>query len=443
MAFENGSMLLSGSRASALYREVAAPLPLIGRITRRTLCALLQNEVIQTPAQLWLQDLCRQGLMRRAGVEEHFVTGAGSDFEKFRAFAHVMQDTAASNAKLQCHAELQMLFDCQLLLCETHCIEIWQKMSSRLVDGRITLRTLCEAAQCEALLCVCTPEDDLADFAKVGEAIPVFCPDAFLAPQGKGFAEAVRALCGEQCGFFDLTKALVQSVERFAKAGCRAAVHSVFLQEFCRPDEYHATQSFEKAMRGERLSEQESAMYAAQIWRVLGREYVRHGMLLELACGGVHPLSCDEKKDTVPSNIVVSSLRELFDYLQRCDGLPRVVFYVSSAKEARDLTALGAHYPALNEGEPRCSFGILQGGPGENRERIRALANLIPLSLFVGAMTDAREPVSVVDGAILRRTLCSLIAEWEEYGELEMGEERIRKLLRGMCYENAKRIYHI
>ena len=142
MPFENGSMLLSGSRAGALYREVAAPLPLIGRITRQMLRALAQNEVIQTPAQLWLQDPCRRGLMRRAGVEEAFVTGQGSDFERFRAFACVMQDTAASNAKLQCHAELQMLFDCQLLLCETHCIEIWQKMSSRLVDGRIPLEGL-------------------------------------------------------------------------------------------------------------------------------------------------------------------------------------------------------------------------------------------------------------------------------------------------------------
>ncbi|MBE6629911.1 MAG: glucuronate isomerase [Ruminococcaceae bacterium] len=437
------SFLFSGSRATSFYRQSVAEMPRSARVSRDFIRACAENKRIESLTELWLFDPCRRALLRHAGVEETFVFGAGSDFEKFSAFATVLQDMTGNNAKLQCHAELRLLFGCELAVCDTHAEEIWQRTARLLLEEGMTYRTLLEKCRIGALLCAAAPTDDLADFAAVKEAHPVFCPDVYFEPESESFMPAVKALCEGEVSFAAFVDALSRALDRFEAHGCHTAVHHVLPTRFCRPDEYHATKIFEKAMQGEALCEEERALYAAQLWRVLGREYVRREMLLELPQEGAFSFQNVEKQRTVGEKILPKAVCELFDYLQGYDGLARAVFYLSAPWQAPVLAAIAARYPAKGEGEPQFSFGIVVSSPAENRERLQALANAVPLSHIVGAFSDQRLSVSLLDGELFCRTVCNLLAEWEEYGELELPQERVTALLRRICHENMRRLYHL
>ena len=120
-----------------------------------------------------------------------------------------------------------------------------------------------------------------------------------------------------------------------------------------------------------------------------------------------------------------------------------ITIRLTTHQDAPVLAAIAARYPTKVEGVPQFSFGIVQGSPAENRARLQALANAVPLSHIAGAFSDRRLPTSLLDGELFRRTLCSMLAEWEEYGELELPQERIDLLLRRICHENMKRLYRI
>lgn len=444
MRFEDRNMLLSGARAAQLYKG-SIPAAYVLRGSRELVRALAADRPYQDPAEIWiLQDPEVQALMRRAGVEERFITGDGSDFEKFRFFCTVLQNTVGNTVKLRVHAVLQMLFDCELTLCDTHCEEIWRITCEVLREQNITPRDLVKRCGGDTLLAEAYPWEDLADFVPVRDvrALPVFCPDAYFLPQERTFAARVRALGKDAADWAGFCRALTASVARFMQHGCRVARHGVLPTRFLRPDEYHAAQTFQRAMAGEVLTEEELALYQAQLWRVLGREYVKCSVALEIPVSASAPIK-QPINGTVMGVISPKENRALFDYLQGYQGLPRVALYAAEPQALRAAAALAACYPAAGEGAPQISLGILYGSPAENRARMQAFADVAPLSHFLGVIADPASTPAPVDALLLHRTLCTLLAEWEERGETDADTARLCALLARAAGDAARELLQI
>ena len=70
--------------------------------------------------------------------------------------------------------------------------------------------------------------------------------------------------------------------------------------------------------------------------------------------------------------------------------------------------------------------------------QLRALGNLGVLGAFVGMLTDSRSFVSYPRHEYFRRILCNLIGGWVESGLYPNDEKMLEKIIRGICYENAK-----
>jgi glucuronate isomerase len=200
-----------------------------------------------------------------------------------------------------------------------------------------------------------------------------------------------------------------------------------------RPNEYHAELYFKKALAGEPLSAKEQALLVTQLWRILGREYVRRGMALELRAGAAvldnAPISAH-----VPTNY--ATLAALFDYLVSWQGLPRTALYLACPAEAPEGARLAARYPAMAEGQPQLRLGIVSGSPAQARERLQALANVAPLAHTLGSVPDARLYTSPLDADLFCRTLCSLLADWRERGELDVPDDRVYRLVTRACGGN-------
>ena len=437
------NLLISSERAAALYEKTPRE-HYVAYGDRALLQALAENKIYQNPTELWIaSNACAKAALRHAGVEEVFVTGNGSDFEKFRFFCTVMGDMEGNSLKLQCHMALRVLFDCPLVLNETNCEKIWQTVCEKLMREDLTPREYVRKCGVDTLLVPLSPSEPLDDFSRVSDlrVLPVFAPDAYFLPSGKDFAAAVRALDGEICDFKSFCRALLSSLDRFATSGCRVARHSVLPAEFWRPNEYHAALYFEKAMAGELLAPKELALYQAQLWRVLSEAYAARDITLEL-CVGETPEKA-EISHTVSGGGSAKAARELLDYLKERVGLPRVALYTEKASLIPTTAALAGRYPAIGEGVPQIALGVWQSAPAETRAQLRALASAAPLSACVGAVPDARLPLSSWEPTLFHRALCAELADWENHGETVAGEENLCRVITRLTGENMRKYYKI
>lgn len=436
-------ILLTSEGARSLFQKTVGEKHVL-RGDHALLHALVQNKIYQTPTELWIEGSpFAKALLRHAGAEESFVEGAGSDFEKFRIFCTVMGDSVANPLKLQCHMALRELFDCALTLNETNCESIWQTVCAVLSRENITPRAYLQKCGVDAVLLPMAPWEPLEALAHVPAplVLPVFAPDAYFLPCGKDFVAAVRALDGGICDFKSFCAALLASIDRFVKSGGRLARHSVIPTEFWRPNEYHAALYFEKALAGEMLAPKELALYQAQLWRVLSEAYTQRDITLELCVGETPEKS--EISHTVSGDFSAKATRELFDYLKERVGLPRVAVYVEKSELIPTVAALAGRYPALEEGVPQMALGIWQAGPADTRAQLRALASATALSSCVGAVADARLPISPWEPMLFHRALCAELDAWERHGETAAGEENLCRVITRLTGENMRSYYKI
>ena len=436
-------ILLTSENAKSLFQKTAGVRYML-RGERALLTALARNKIYQNPTELWVTGNAHaEALMRHAGGEEIFVTGNGSDFEKFRFFCTVMGDSVANPLKLQCHTALRELFDCPLVLNETNCEKIWQAVCEKLMKENLTPRKYVKKCGVDTLLVPLAPWEPLQDFSCVREvrAFPVFAPDAYFLPNGKDFVAAVHALDAEICDFKSFSKALSASLDRFAASGCRVATQSVLPAAFWRPNEYHADLYFKKALAGEALAPKELALYQAQLWRVLCEGYAQRDMTLELLVGETP--AKEEITRTVSGDFFASAARALLDYLKERVGLVRIAVYTEQTALISTVAALAGRYPAMEEGVPQIALGVWQTSPAETRAQLRALASATSLSACVGALPDARLPISPFSPVLFQRTLCAELADWERHGETDAGEEILCRTVARLAGENTRKYYKL
>lgn len=450
----SSDFLLEGQCARSCYRERERKAPVLARCDISFIRALAEDRLYQTVTDFFLRDdPTRQMLMRLAGVEERFITGDGSDYEKFRFFCTVMGDSIGSLAWLHAQAELRILLDCPLDLCAKHCDEIWQKTGAMFATERVTARTVVRRCGIEALLVVLPPDDELSLLEKVGRemgiaVLPIFCPDTLLDVQGN-FAQAVHRLCEitgvEVDSLEGLGRAIGAVLDRFAAAGCKAAVHTVWPCRFQRPDPYHADMAVKKILvEGISPNEQERAVLCTQLWRILGIEYRRRNMLLELPSGGASPMRNAVRVDGAPARIPYRTATQLLEYLSSCAGLPRVALYVAEPGEVPDmLTLVGRYANPQGPDGAGFSFGLISGTDRQMRSCTQMLMAANRAEDVLGAYPDFRLSTSLLDGELFCRTLCNLFAEREAFEELKLPQERAEALLRRVCYENMKRLHRI
>jgi glucuronate isomerase len=75
------------------------------------------------------------------------------------------------------------------------------------------------------------------------------------------------------------------------------------------------------------------------------------------------------------------------------------------------------------------------------RDQMNVLSNMGLISRFVGMLTDSRSFLSFPRHEYFRRLLCGLFGEEVENGELPDDIEWIGKIVRDICFDNARRYF--
>ena len=109
--FLTKDFLLDTPAARQLYHEYAASMPIVDYHCHIDPKDIFEDRRFENITQLWLGgDHYKWRVMRSNGVEERFITGDASDWEKFEKFAQSLPRAIGNPMYHWCHLELKNFF---------------------------------------------------------------------------------------------------------------------------------------------------------------------------------------------------------------------------------------------------------------------------------------------------------------------------------------------
>ncbi|WP_091071194.1 glucuronate isomerase [Paenibacillus sp. NFR01] len=452
--------MLENAVAEKLYQEYAAPMPIIDYHCHLSPQEIYENKTYRNITEVWLYgDHYKWRAMRAFGIDERFITGDGSDEEKFHAFARTLPAAIGNPLYHWSHLELRRYFGIDAVLNEQTAASIWEQANAKLNGPAFGVRELITKSGVQVICTTDDPADSLEYHLKLKEdasfatkVLPSFRPDKALELNHPGFP-AWLAQLGEACGkgivsYGLLLDALESRVAFFHQAGCRVSDHALSEVPFAPATAEEAAEIFSRAAAGSRVSREDEQRYKTHLLLFLGKLYKAHGWAMQYHINAARnnntvmfkQLGPDTGYDTMNDSLLAGPLGGLLDALEQQDALSKTILY---SLNPRDNHVLGTLIGAFQgEGIP----GKIQLGSGwwfnDTKEgmirQLKALAELGLLGKFVGMLTDSRSFLSYTRHEYFRRILCNLIGTWVENGEYPEDYGQLGALVQDISYNNAK-----
>ncbi|MBO7148650.1 MAG: glucuronate isomerase [Clostridia bacterium] len=466
--FMDEEFLLSNDTASALFHEYAEKLPIIDYHCHVSPKEIAENKKFSNITELWLGgDHYKWRTIRSNGVDEKYITGDSSDYEKFREFARVMPKLIGNPMYHWTHLELKRYFDCDLTLSESTCDEIWNLCNEKLQSEDMRVKSIITKSNVKMICTTDDPVDSLeyheiikADKDFGTQVLPAFRPDKAFAITKAGYADYIKRLSEvsgvEVVDFKSIKEALAKRLDHFEAHGCRTSDHAFDNGvEFCPADSlYELDNIFKKAVEsdGKEISADEYLRFKSSLMLFLSAEYKKRGWVMQIHYGAdrnvnsrmFSKLGPDTGFDIIDGRTGVSGLARMLDAMLGQDGLGRTIIYSLNPIDNAAIGSLLGGFQSSNDGMPL----VMQGSAwwfNDNKtgmhEQMTSLANLSVFGNFIGMLTDSRSFVSYPRHEYFRRILCNFIGTLVENGEYPDDFDSLAQIVMDICYNNTKNYF--
>ena len=450
--------LLSSETAKHLYHDFAAPLPIIDYHCHLDPREIYEDRQFENITQVWLGgDHYKWRLMRSAGVDEKYVTGDASDREKFQKWAETIGLAIGSPLYHWSHLELRNYFDYQGILNGDTAEEVWQLCNAKLKE--LSARKLIANSNVKALCTTDDPADSLEWHKKIAEdetfgvkVLPSYRPDKALGIEKADYLDYLKRL-GEIGSFAQLAQVLKERLQFFVSVGCRVSDHGMEGVPYAPATEEQVETIFQKRLSGEIPTLQEQKQFKTALLLILGREYHRLGIVMQIHFGVIRDnshrvfraLGPDAGIDSIGDQASIKELAAFLGELDDTNELPKTILY---SLNPNDNAAIETVMGAFQTGE---AVSKMQHGSAwwfsDHKQgmidQMTSLANEGFLAGFVGMLTDSRSFLSYARHEYFRRILCELLGSWVENGEYPDDEKPLRTIVEGICVRNAERYFDL
>lgn len=463
-AFMDKDFLLQTETAQELYHGHAETLPIIDYHCHLSPQMVAEDHRFRSITELWLGgDHYKWRAMRANGVDERYVTGEASDWEKFEKWADTVPYTFRNPLYHWTHLELRTAFGITKLLNPQTAREIYEECNEKLMRPGFTARGLMRHYRVETVCTTDDPVDSLEWHKAVRESgfeikmLPAWRPDKAMAVEDaaafRAYVERLAEVADTPVACYaDFLAALQQRHDFFASQGCRLSDHG--LNEFYAEDytDGEIQGIFNKVYGGKELDAEERAKFRSAMLVEFARmdaekgwtQQYHYGALRNANSRMMRRLGPDTGFDSIGDGSTAADLARLLDRLDSRGLLPKTILYnLNPAANEMVATMAGNFQDGSVPGKIQFGSGWWFNDQKQGMERqLEALSLLGLLSRFVGMLTDSRSFLSYPRHEYFRRTLCNLIGRDVENGELPAEEmPRIRQMVEDICYYNAKRYF--
>ncbi len=461
--FMGENFLLLNEVAVDLYHKYAKSLPIIDYHCHLSPKEIYENKKFSNITEAWLYgDHYKWRAMRANGIDEEFITGQASDYEKYLAWAKTVPMTVGNPLYNWTHLELQRFFGIYELLNEKTAPMIWEKVNQLLNKEEFTVRELIKKSGVEVICTTDDPVDSLEyhqNLIKENDfdvsVLPSFRPDKGLEINREGFGLWVEKLSKAAStsinNYDDFLTALESRVDFFHELGGRVSDHAIDTMMFVNAEKSDVDRIFKQALSGEKVSPEDEKKYKTFTLVFLGKKYSSLGWAMQLHINALRnnnsrmldKLGSDTGFDCMNDDLVAKPLCQLLDTLDREDALPKIILY---SLNPRDNQLLASIIGSFQGGGIR---GKIQFGTAwwfnDHKDgmldQMKALANIGLFSQFIGMLTDSRSFLSYTRHEYFRRLICQLVGEWVENGEVPNDSELLGDIVQGVSYYNVKEYF--
>ena len=450
MGIINDNFMLKNDVAKKLYKMVEN-LPIIDYHCHLVPKMIADDHQFRNIADLFLGgDHYKWRQMRSNGIDEKYITGDASDYEKFLAFAKTVPGLIGNPMYHWTHLELKRYFDIDEPLTEESAPRIWEKCNELLAKPEYSAKNFIRRSGVEVICTTDDPADTLEYHEQLRDfetkILPTFRPDKAVDIDKVFFMPYIEKIGVKS--FDELTAWLRSRIAYFADHGCRLSDHAFEYVPFAEGD---ASAVYEKKMRGEELTRYEIDSFKTAVLKVCAEEYAARGWAMQIHIGALRnnntrmfeKLGADTGFDSINDLCIAESLSAFLNYLNMAEILPKTILYVLNPKDNYVIgTMLGNFQGSLIPGKIQFGSGWWFNDQRDGMEaQMQALANLGMISNFVGMLTDSRSFVSYPRHEYFRRIMCNLIGKWVEEGEYPEDYASLEKIVQGIAYYNAKRYF--
>jgi glucuronate isomerase len=456
--FLDENFLLSTKTSQKLYHDFAKTIPIIDYHCHLPADQIANDINFKNLTQIWLYgDHYKWRAMRTNGVDEEYITGNKTDWEKFEKWAETVPYTLRNPLYQWTHLELQRYFNVNELLDSTSAKNIFEECSAKLQSKEYSVRNIIRKMNVKVICTTDDPIDDLKYHQKIKQSdfevrvLPAFRPDKAMNiddPSFNAYLKKLEASSNTSINNYQsFLDALKQRHNYFTTMGCSVSDHGL---EHLYAEEYsdaEINQIFEKARTDKSLTIQEIAKFKSAMLFVFAvwdheKDWVQQyhlGALRNNNSRMLNQLGADTGWDSIGDFPQANALSVFLNRLDKNNQLAKTILYNLNPSDNAVMASMVGNY---NDGTVpgKIQYGsawwFLDQKDGMIKQ-INALSNMGLLSRFVGMITDSRSFLSYPRHEYFRRVLCNLFGEEIENGELPADINWTGKIIQDICFHNA------
>jgi glucuronate isomerase len=461
--FLDPDFLLQSKTAQRLYHDYAAAMPIIDYHCHLDPAQIAGNINFANLTEIWLKgDHYKWRAMRANGVNEQYITGNKTDWEKFEHWAATVPYTLRNPLYHWTHLELQRYFDIHSILSPKTAKTIYDECNQKLQSPDYSIQGIISKMNVEVICTTDDPIDSLEHHQKIKQSgwnvkvYPAFRPDKAMDAEN---VEALNLYIDKLEAVSDIAitdysnylKALKKRHDYFAENGCTVSDHG--LEQLYAADytDEEITAIFEKIRLYKPLQPIEilrfksALLYEFALWdNEKGWVQQYHlGALRNNNSRAHQQIGPDTGYDSIGDISQAQGLSRFLNKLDSTNQLTKTIIYNLNPGDNELFATMAGNF---NDGSVagKIQFGaawwFLDQKDGMTKQ-INTLSSMGLLSKLVGMLTDSRSFMSFPRHEYFRRLLCNLFAQDMENGEIPNDMEWTGKIIQDICYYNAKNYF--
>ncbi len=462
--FMDDNFLLHTETAQKLYHEHAAKMPIFDYHCHINPKDIAEDRKFNTITEIWLAgDHYKWRGMRTNGVAEKYCTGDATDWEKFEKWAETVPQTLRNPLFHWTHLELKKFFGINEVLSPKNARKIYDACNAKLQSPEYSCRGIIKMANVHTICTTDDPIDSLEYHRQIKASgfdvavLPAWRPDKAMMVEDpiffNSYIDQLSAVAGiEISSFNNLLFALDKRHQFFHENGCRLSDHGL---DTAFAEEYSAKEIraiFSNVRAGNKLTSEEILKFKSCMLYEFGVMDHSRGWTQQFHIGALrnnntrlfNQLGPDTGFDSIGDKPVAEPLSHLLNRLDTEDKLCKTVLYNLNPRDNElYATMIGNFQDGSVPGKIQYGSGwwFLDQKDGMEKQ-INALSNLGLLSRFVGMLTDSRSFLSYTRHEYFRRTLCNILGNDVENGEIPCDMELLGQMVENISFNNAKNYFN-
>lgn len=469
-SFITDDFLLQTKTARRLYHDFAEQMPIYDYHCHLPASLIAENYQFKNLAEAWLAgDHYKWRALRTNGIDEKYITGDASDFEKFEKWAQTVPYTLRNPLYHWTHLELKRYFGIDELLNADTAKEIYDACSEMLQSEDFSVPCLLSKANVELVCTTEGPLDILEHHKKIQDGgFPIkvysaFRPDKAIATENIPALNAFYDKLGEITetdirNYQSLLDALCKRHQDFHDAGTRLSDYGL---ETAYAEDYTADEIkriFAQIRSGKQPDLTEQLKFKSALLFEMVSMDADAGWVMQLHLGPIRDNNTKMFKllgpntgfDSIGDFNQALPLARFLDRLNSADKLPKTILYnINPRDNALFATMIGNFQCAAPLPGDGSAPGKIQFGSGwwfldqKNgiEEQIESLSNMGLLSRFIGMTTDSRSFLSFPRHEYFRRVLCNILGSDVEQGLLPDDMALLGQMVEDICVNNAENYF--